>query len=201
MLDLQRLPLTKFVHEGFGDLGSTLDQGAYSQGFNLTWWGPLMVVEGLLIAAINTASYLLWLSVYTLTPFISLVPLTAALAIDIPLIFLQLVFDSVFDVLRWFTADETPVTAQQEEKKEEVDEKALLKAFICPLTKQTMVDPVVAADGYSYEREAIKDHLNTNKRVYFWFFSGVTSPVTGEQFANEALIPNLLLKDLELVPH
>lgn len=43
-----------------------------------------------------------------------------------------------------------------------------------------MVDPVITADGYSYEREAIEQHLKTQN----------TSPKTGAPLPNTNLIPN-----------
>ena len=42
---------------------------------------------------------------------------------------------------------------------------------LCPITRQIMLDPVVAADGHSYERTAIQK----------WFDTGNTkSPMTSE---------------------
>ena len=32
--------------------------------------------------------------------------------------------------------------------------------FVCPITQETMVDPVVASDGNSYERRAIQEVLD-----------------------------------------
>lgn len=51
----------------------------------------------------------------------------------------------------------------------------------CPITGRVMIDPVVAQDGYTYERVAVE-----------WFFqvNGVRSPVTGLSMANRDLIPN-----------
>ena len=55
--------------------------------------------------------------------------------------------------------------------------------FICPITKDVMVDPVVASDGYTYERTAIVQVMKSR--------SGL-SPLTGEVldghlFANRSL--------------
>ena len=37
-----------------------------------------------------------------------------------------------------------------------LDELATPHEFICPITCERMSDPVVASDGYSYERDAIE---------------------------------------------
>ena len=55
--------------------------------------------------------------------------------------------------------------------------------IICPLTGKIMVHPVVIADGYSYEREAIEAWLTTNDQ----------SPITGEIIQVRYMIPNLAL--------
>jgi len=57
----------------------------------------------------------------------------------------------------------------------------------CPLTCERMLDPVIAADGMSYERTAIME----------WFFKGhLTSPMTRRDLASHELIPNRALKSL-----
>lgn len=53
----------------------------------------------------------------------------------------------------------------------------------CPITGQQMIEPVVAADGHTYERYAIARWLETSSR----------SPLTGEIFAHTKLVPNYLL--------
>ena len=59
------------------------------------------------------------------------------------------------------------------------------EAFTCPITQSPMVDPVVAADGHTYERTAIER----------WFGSGrLTSPVTNARVSSTMLIPNHALK-------
>jgi hypothetical protein len=49
--------------------------------------------------------------------------------------------------------------------------------FMCPITNEVMEDPVVAADGHTYEREAIET----------WFRRRNTSPMT-----NQVIPPNLV---------
>ncbi|GAB4821371.1 hypothetical protein N2152v2_008417 [Parachlorella kessleri] len=56
-------------------------------------------------------------------------------------------------------------------------------AFMCPITQERMRDPVVAADGYSYERHAIEAWLSTRD----------TSPMTNDMLEDKVLIPNLTL--------
>ncbi|KAH8053901.1 hypothetical protein JL721_10621 [Aureococcus anophagefferens] len=51
--------------------------------------------------------------------------------------------------------------------------------FLCPITFETMTDPVIAADGHTYERRAIEA----------WFSRARTSPVTNEPLEHLHLIP------------
>jgi hypothetical protein len=63
-----------------------------------------------------------------------------------------------------------------------VDEKDLE----CPICQEIMVDPVIAADGHSYEREQIVRWLLTNN----------SSPKTGKLLPNKNLISNFTLRSL-----
>ena len=56
--------------------------------------------------------------------------------------------------------------------------------FICPITTELMSDPVMAADGHSYERSAIERWLATKS----------TSPMTGEALVQSFLAPNHTLR-------
>ncbi|KAI4364727.1 hypothetical protein MLD38_020781 [Melastoma candidum] len=57
--------------------------------------------------------------------------------------------------------------------------------FICPILQEVMEDPHVAADGFTYEGEALRG----------WFDSGHnTSPMTNEQLAHRNLIPNRAMR-------
>ena len=58
------------------------------------------------------------------------------------------------------------------------------KDLICPITQELMVDPVIAADGNSYER----------KEITRWLASYDTSPKTNLPLETKALFPNLALK-------
>ena len=57
---------------------------------------------------------------------------------------------------------------------------------ICPITLDLMKDPVVAADGRSYEREAISKWLENHN----------TSPCTNQQLPQKHFIPNIQLKNI-----
>jgi hypothetical protein len=52
--------------------------------------------------------------------------------------------------------------------------------FLCPITAEVMVDPVVAMDGHTYSREGISE----------WLKHKNTSPNTNEALPGTALVPN-----------
>ncbi|KAJ0100006.1 hypothetical protein Patl1_20723 [Pistacia atlantica] len=55
--------------------------------------------------------------------------------------------------------------------------------FICPILKDVMREPCVAADGYTYDREAMEEWLQKNDK----------SPMTNLPLANKDLLPNYSL--------
>ena len=57
--------------------------------------------------------------------------------------------------------------------------------FECPVTTDLMEDPVIAADGHSYEQAAIKQWLSGGRRI---------SPMTGEKLHHTLLTPNHALR-------
>ncbi|KAM4609161.1 WD repeat, SAM and U-box domain-containing protein 1 [Polymixia lowei] len=57
--------------------------------------------------------------------------------------------------------------------------------FLCPITRELMTDPVIAADGYSYEREAIESWLGAKNR---------SSPMTNLPLQTTLVTPNRSLK-------
>ncbi|NXX75723.1 WSDU1 protein, partial [Urocolius indicus] len=57
--------------------------------------------------------------------------------------------------------------------------------FLCPITRELMKDPVIAADGYSYEKEAMENWLSSNRR---------SSPMTNLPLPSLLLTPNRTLK-------
>lgn len=56
----------------------------------------------------------------------------------------------------------------------------------CPITHEVLREPVVAADGITYERKAITNWLATHD----------TSPMTNVVLSNKELHPNSLVKTL-----
>jgi hypothetical protein len=56
--------------------------------------------------------------------------------------------------------------------------------FLCPITQELMDDPVVAADGNTYERAAITQWLATHD----------TSPMTNARMTHKELTPNLAVR-------
>lgn len=60
------------------------------------------------------------------------------------------------------------------------------QAFICPLTLNVMMDPVVDDDGNTYERSAIVE----------WLARNGTSPVTRNPLQKNHLAPNRALREL-----
>ncbi len=62
------------------------------------------------------------------------------------------------------------------------------ESYICPITQEVMLDPVILIDGQTYEREAISDWLKFRN----------TSPLTGALLKSKMMIPNYALKNLIL---
>ena len=58
-------------------------------------------------------------------------------------------------------------------------------AFLCPITLEVMKEPVVCADGHTYERRAIEEWLRAGKR---------TSPVTGKRLPSVTTVTNFALR-------
>lgn len=45
----------------------------------------------------------------------------------------------------------------------QIDNSYVIPYITCPLTKEIMVEPVIASDGYSYEKKALEEYLKTNQ--------------------------------------
>jgi hypothetical protein len=58
------------------------------------------------------------------------------------------------------------------------------EGFLCPITLELMVSPVMAADGHSYEQSAIEE----------WLEAHSTSPKTNEELPHVHLVPNHTLR-------
>ena len=63
---------------------------------------------------------------------------------------------------------------------------ALLEEYRCPITREVMRDPVVLADGHSYERDAIQ----------LWLATHDTSPMTGKVLDSKSVTTNVQLRQL-----
>ena len=60
------------------------------------------------------------------------------------------------------------------------------KAFLCPILHEVMADPVLAADGHTYERAAIGR----------WFHKSNASPMTGQRVKSREVLPNFTIKSM-----
>jgi len=58
--------------------------------------------------------------------------------------------------------------------------------FICSITHEIMIDPVITSDGHTYERSAIEKWLNYNNH----------SPMTREIITRDSIVPNIALRDI-----
>ena len=61
---------------------------------------------------------------------------------------------------------------------------SLADLLCCPITQEVLCQPVVAADGNTYERLAIEA----------WLQRSDTSPLTNEPLSHKGLVPNMLVK-------
>ncbi|XP_047325153.1 U-box domain-containing protein 15-like [Impatiens glandulifera] len=59
--------------------------------------------------------------------------------------------------------------------------------FLCPISLEIMMDPVIVATGQTYERESIQKWLDTDHK---------TCPKTGLVLAHQFLVPNFALKNI-----
>jgi hypothetical protein len=62
--------------------------------------------------------------------------------------------------------------------------------FLCPITASVMRDPVIAKDGHTYERAAIKEWFDQHPPP------GCRSPMTNELLKDGELLPNVTLRKL-----
>ena len=88
------------------------------------------------------------------------------------------------------------VSQQQREQRQHEQQQAQLPAailadaadvpdeFLCPITREVMNEPVVCADGHTYERDSIRE----------WFRSHRTSPKTNTVLPHKQLVPNHALR-------
>ncbi|KAJ4760712.1 U-box domain-containing protein kinase family protein [Rhynchospora pubera] len=69
--------------------------------------------------------------------------------------------------------------------KSQLDDKGIPSYFMCPIFQKVMNDPCIAADGYTYEAEAIKGWLDSGHE---------TSPMTNLPLTHTELISNYALR-------
>ena len=62
--------------------------------------------------------------------------------------------------------------------------------IVCPISREVMCDPVIAADGQSYEKKELEKWFATQRRNH----RSLTSPCTNEVLANDNMMPNIALK-------
>lgn len=84
--------------------------------------------------------------------------------------------------------DEAGATEEsdQEQQSEQEQDADVPEQLLCPITGCAMADPVVAADGHSYERAAIEQ----------WFATSDRSPMTGARMPTTQVFPNVTLRQL-----
>jgi hypothetical protein len=70
-----------------------------------------------------------------------------------------------------------------------VEQRILQEHLLCPILRERMTNPVIAADGYTYERRAITAWISTRG-------GRAISPMTGERLAHLDLQDNRLVKQL-----
>ena len=61
------------------------------------------------------------------------------------------------------------------------------ESLMCPITRNVFTDPVMASDGWTYERNALEELLGTPSPI---------SPKTGEILKTDVIIPNLSIQML-----
>jgi hypothetical protein len=69
-----------------------------------------------------------------------------------------------------------------------VKKETLVKLFECPITHEIMQNPVIMADGHTYERKAIVEWIADKKSVY--------SPMTNQLLSNLTLTPNHIVSQM-----
>lgn len=84
-------------------------------------------------------------------------------------------------------AEEAQSAENEKEKgkeKEKDKDQEPPEEFLCPITNDVMIDPVVASDGHTYERRAIEE----------WIQKKATSPIAGTPLQSTVVYPNYSLK-------
>ncbi|KAK9811294.1 hypothetical protein WJX72_001288 [[Myrmecia] bisecta] len=74
--------------------------------------------------------------------------------------------------------------AQQAQPGQGSSSEAWMETFTCPITQELIRDPVIAADGFTYERSSIEK----------WLQKSDTSPMTNLKLEHRILIPNMMVR-------
>ncbi|KAA8549262.1 hypothetical protein F0562_000946 [Nyssa sinensis] len=79
----------------------------------------------------------------------------------------------------------TPTLVRELERLHVLEERPVPSFFLCPILQEIMHDPQVAADGFTYEGEALRGWLENGRE---------TSPMTNLKLSHLHLTPNLALR-------
>ena len=71
-----------------------------------------------------------------------------------------------------------------------MDSSSFEQWYKCPLTKSYFIDPVLASDGYTYERKAIENYFRIDENIKS------ISPMNGDAFPNHDLYTNVTMQEL-----
>ena len=75
---------------------------------------------------------------------------------------------------------------EQQQLKQQQENGFKYEELICPISQEIMEDPVITADGHTYDRASIS----------IWLQNHNTSPITGLPLRDKVLIPNISLRYL-----
>lgn len=78
------------------------------------------------------------------------------------------------------------VIHEDDEEEDSLNERQYPAECYCPISHSIMMDPVICADGHTYERSSIQN----------WLSKHSTSPNTNEELSHKQLVPNLSLRNL-----
>lgn len=76
-------------------------------------------------------------------------------------------------------------TIKKEKEEESRNTRAIPDGFVCPLTLEVMVDPVLDAEGNTYERKSLLEWLKNYRQ----------SPISRQPLNQKFLVPNIALRD------
>ena len=83
----------------------------------------------------------------------------------------------------------TVLSSSSSSSSQSIEQKLFEDHFICPILQQRMRDPVIAADGYTYERVAMTSWIKSHGER-------TISPMTGERLEHLEITSNLVLRQM-----